>query len=391
VSVFDRVFHSFPSRRRRTLLAALALACGSGCERDSAGLGMLEGEVVRSPLTASAAGPSVEDLFSAGRTPIVTGWEDTPWRLESQECARCHAATHGAWSESLHARAWTDPLFQASYVREPLAWCRNCHAPLSAQESGVVAREQGISCAACHVRAGEIVGFRALPASTSSHAVQAVAGFGGSQLCAGCHQFMFPRATGEFPNPDGLPSAVLYSDQPMQNTIEEWRASGAAPCGTCHTGGHRWTGPTDEAWLEKQFGDGTLTDSDPGVVSLRVDLAARGHAFPTGDLFRALHLEVALDEAFERVWFRARYGREFDGQLSSASTFIQGGQSRDTRIPARRAAISATFDRPPAQQRLFARLRFFFHDRWVGAEWTPDTATARVVWSAAFDLRPETP
>jgi hypothetical protein len=368
----------------------LALACGSGCERDSSGLPQVEGAAVPASLAAAELGPSVDELFSAGRTPIVTGWEDTPWRLQSEECARCHAPTHGAWAESLHAQAWTDPLFQASYAREPLAWCRNCHAPLSAQESGVVVKEEGVSCAACHVRAGQIVGSRALLGSMSSHAVQAVLGFGGSRLCAGCHQFMFPKATGEFPNPEGVTSAVLYSDQPMQNTIEEWRASGAAGCGTCHTGGHRWIGPTDTAWLERQFGDGTLTDSEPGVVSLRVALAARGHALPTGDLFRALHLEVALDEAFERVWFRARYGREFDGQLSSASVFIQGGQSRDTRIPSTRAALTATFDRPPAQ-RLFARLRFFFHDRWVGAEWTPDTATARVVWSTAFDLRPETP
>jgi hypothetical protein len=68
--------------------------------------------------------------------------------------------------------------------------------PRPAQRSGVGGRGpgNGVSCAACHVRAGKIVGARALPASTSSHAVQAVAGFDGSQLCGGCHQFMFPRA-----------------------------------------------------------------------------------------------------------------------------------------------------------------------------------------------------
>ena len=159
MSVTDRVFHSVrPSRRRRKLLATLALASAVAASATLRVSARWRANVIRAPLTAPEAGPSVEDLFSAGRTPIVTGWEDTPWRLESQECARCHAATHEAWSESMHARAWTDPLFQASYVREPLAWCRNCHAPLSAQESGAVPREQGISCAACHVRAGEIGG-----------------------------------------------------------------------------------------------------------------------------------------------------------------------------------------------------------------------------------------
>jgi hypothetical protein len=251
-----------------------------------------------------------------------------------------------------------------------------------------VARAEGVSCAACHVRDGVVVGARSVPVSTGAHDVRAVAGFDGPELCAGCHQFNFPEATGDLEAPDGRRSAVHYSDQSMQDTIAEARAAGAGACSTCHSGGHRWTA-SDPAWLAQQFGEGHL-DPDSGVVSLRVEVAPRGHALPTGDPFRTLHLEVALDAAFERVWFRSRYGREFDGRLGADGTFIKGGQSRDTRIPAGRAAITTTFDRPPAS-RIFARLRLFLHDRWVSGKWTPDPATAKVVWSQTFELEPDLP
>jgi predicted CXXCH cytochrome family protein len=359
-------------------------------------LGITRERAVPQPTDAAQSAPTArltaEQMFTAGQYPIVTGWEATPDRLDAAYCAECHLQVHTEWRDGMHAQAWSAPLFQAAYAEEPLPWCRNCHAPLSAQEQGTLSREQGITCAACHVRGAEIVGARDVQPSRTGHAVQAVADFGGSALCAGCHQFTFPREVSTDFRPLEGGSAVHYSAEPMQSTITEWQNSAASPkpCAECHGGGHRFTGPTDTRWLEQQFGPAALTALDAESLSLHIALKPRGHALPTGDPFRAIHLEVALDEHFEHIWYRARLGRKFEGRLGSDFTFIQGGESSDTRVAATRAALTATFDRPAAR-RVFVRLRYFAHDRWVGTDWAPDTTTARVVWADTFPTEVEVP
>jgi hypothetical protein len=312
-------------------------------------------------------------LFSRGELAIVTGWEQTPERLHSAACGSCHSRAHSDWRGSGHAAAWSDEHFQRAYALEPRRWCRNCHAPLAAQEAGSVPRAEGVGCAACHVRDGAILGARALPGTPGGHAVARAQGFSEPDFCGGCHQFPFPRHLR-----DSAAGAVEYSTEPMQDTLAEWRAASASTCVTCHAGGHRYTGPRDEQWLARVFGEPSVSHTEPDVISVRVPLAPRGHAMPTGDLYRSFVFELAETPGFERVLGRRRYGREFDGRLEPSS-FIAHGQSRDTRVPAGATSLNMTVDAPRGGW-LYARVRYYRNDAWTQQGWTPDPSSASVVW-----------
>jgi len=315
------------------------------------------------------------ELFSAGRTPVLTGWEATPERLDSDQCRTCHAATHEAWAGGTHAQAWRDPLFTRAFAREPRQWCKNCHAPLVVQHAGSVPLEQGINCAACHVRGGEVLGPRARAASTGVHAVSASAGFAGPALCEGCHQFNFPTLLGE---------SVEYSDLPMQNTLEEWRAARAPACNECHTGGHALRGPQDAAWLQRLVTRARWAEPAEGLLSLELQLRPRGHSFPTGDLFHAFVLEVCREPGCARPLVRKRYGRELGKGFVSAFLVSDRAVLRDTSLPAASPGLSITFDRPDAG-RLFARLRFFRQDGVLDRVSSPEEESATTVWEMSYE------
>lgn len=101
--------------------------------------------------------------------------------LRAKECGRCHAAIYREWSGSMHARAWTDPYFQVDFRFDGSQQvCLNCHIPLEDQQRYLVKgfrdrdrfdpilepnpefdealRDEGVTCAVCHVRNGRIVG-----------------------------------------------------------------------------------------------------------------------------------------------------------------------------------------------------------------------------------------
>jgi hypothetical protein len=101
--------------------------------------------------------------------------------LSAEECGRCHEETYHEWADSMHAKAWTDPYFQVDFVYDgSMQICLNCHIPLENQQEDLVLgfkdrekfkpllkpnpdfdpklRDEGVTCAVCHVREGRIVG-----------------------------------------------------------------------------------------------------------------------------------------------------------------------------------------------------------------------------------------
>ncbi len=101
--------------------------------------------------------------------------------VSAKECGECHEEIYEEWSESMHAMAWTDPYYQVDYVydgSQPI--CLNCHIPLENQQENLVLgfkdnekfepvlkpnpdfditlRDEGVTCAVCHVKDGKIVG-----------------------------------------------------------------------------------------------------------------------------------------------------------------------------------------------------------------------------------------
>ena len=251
-------------------------------------------------------------------------------------CERCHAEAAATWRPSLHARAWTDPVFQRSYEQEPASFCRDCHAPETATPA------LGVACVTCHDPGGTGVVLAAASAPArgpAPHGVLRDPEFAGARACASCHEFAFPDAAQR--------GAVAAG---MQRTVSEHLASRFADrtCASCHMPkltdggrGHGFAVASDPAMLRRALvahvtrtEEAVAFDLTPGEV---------GHAFPTGDLFRRLvvvaevigddyqlvaHAEHALARRF-RFEAGANGGKV---QHEIADDRIQGPKHVDLRI-----------------------------------------------------------
>lgn len=255
--------------------------------------------------------------------------------LSAAVCAACHPDVAAEWALSVHAQAWVDPQFQAEITKSDNRWlCLNCHTPLLVQQDrwpeglvdgdverpvlgdnpgfDPVLRDEGITCAACHVRNGVIHGPGLVETAgtapeAAAHPVVADPEFRGADLCLRCHQ-----AEASYP---GKTFVCTF------HTGEEWRAGPwddeGETCVTCHmpavtravaVGGperasrrHWWRG----AGIPKITGrypppeanpPGLALDArvDGGALVLTVTNAAAGHALPTGDPERWVQVDVTF-------------------------------------------------------------------------------------------------
>ncbi len=261
-------------------------------------------------------------------------------------CGNCHGEVAAEWRGSLHAQAWTDPVFQAAYRQEPVARCRHCHAPHGdPQGAGAAFANDGVSCAACHVRDGAIFAVQPRPAGSIGHAVAAAPDMASAGWCAGCHQF------GMFATPKRDHAARFEWTAPQQDTFAEWTRSPHAAqgqaCQFCHMPpvvrasgkagrSHRFLGATAElvphavAVSVRAAATGSKT-----VATVTVSAPGAGHAFPTGDIFRRVRLRLWCEdkpaEVSERVL--ARSFRPYAGRDPQHGTFTSLQPLADTRVP----------------------------------------------------------
>jgi hypothetical protein len=344
-------------------------------------------------------------FFDKGRQPITTGWEDTPERLHAAYCEGCHADTHSQWRQGLHSHAWDDPLFQEGFRKEERLWCVHCHAPLAAQRDQyldtkrVTKRptettattqtteaataytpdsaphallDEGINCAACHVRGGHILGPR--PSQNPAHPVVASAYLSSPTFCADCHQFNFP---------DFSQGHIGYTDSPMQDTLAEWRAaSPGVTCAGCHyRDGHRLVGPHDVEWMRSKFKDFQYQARGP-LLSVQFNVSARGHLVPSGDLFHSLSLEISQDPDFTTLYAQHKWARFFTKGVLEPGVIWDRALARNTGLLPKTRRVSLTLDMPPAGP-TFIRLVYHYHDQALGgANPLPPEALRLVLWTA---------
>ncbi len=210
--------------------------------------------------------------------PLVTTPQG-PREATSAWCGSCHSQQHAQWATSRHALAATNRLYRVNHAEEPMAWCTQCHAPLGLEA-------EGVGCASCHVREGVIL-TSLVPGARgqAAHVEREERELKTVEACARCHQFNFPI---------GRVDPVKLSDFPMQNTLEEWRASGQSkPCQACHLplGSHAMTGGHDGDRVRNAL---SVTAAWQSEREVRVTLRSRGVAqsLPTGDPFRALRVDL---------------------------------------------------------------------------------------------------
>ena len=185
-------------------------------------------------------------------TPLTRHWE-TPVphqtvpeglsSLSASECAQCHQEIYQEWKRSTHAVAWQDMQFQAELKKDDINACLNCHIPLQNQQEFIVEglvngdyskpvltpnphfdeqlQHESITCAACHVRDGAVIGTQGFDNVT--HATKVDTEFLSEKLCMDCH------------NVAEQVTAVLVC---TFETGDEWSANWAKEegqnCITCH-------------------------------------------------------------------------------------------------------------------------------------------------------------
>jgi hypothetical protein len=263
--------------------------------------------VVRTGAAASGSSPRRSSAIMPGpaKGPI-----DSASRLDrNDECLTCHGDVAREWSHSLHRRSFEDPMFQEALRRE---------------------RDGGFP------RADD----REVP-----HALRRTSAFASPDACAGCHEFWFPSG--------GRAGHELK----MQRTVSEHARSRFADesCQSCHMPPTRSDAAVHHDHGFAVVGEPRMlraavtisaTRPEPGRVVLELSPGLVGHAFPTGDLFRRLVVELHTDDD-GAAWSTQRVlAREFVGQRVGQGQIIKV-ERRDERVGVGRGPRLVELEVPP--------------------------------------------
>lgn len=216
-------------------------------------------------------------------------------------CEPCHAQEVAAWRSSRHGTAWTNDSFGVAWEETPArSWCKTCHTPVLALA------QEGVTCVVCHPQEGSHYTSRR-----------------DSEACATCHQFQGPALSRPF----------HQAGEPMQDTFEEWRASGVSEsCHDCHLADHGLPGARDRGFVLSAV---EITAA-PGELTLAATRRL-GHKLPTGDGFRRLVLLACADPACEQVLRRTTLGVEHryqgDTLVVNQDTRLRPGEVRVLPLP----------------------------------------------------------
>ena len=206
--------------------------------------------------------------------------------LSSQQCGRCHAKQLREWTGTVHGAAASPGLMaQVLRIDDPKAVtsCLRCHAPLAEQQlDGAVLdpalQAEGLTCAACHVRANVRHG----PAQRApsllplpGYPLRELAVYERADFCVGCHQ---------------LPVRIALEGRPLLDTYREWLLGPymkrGIQCQHCHMPNreHTWKGVHDpETFRQGIAVHATATRDRASIVSVKARIAnvGAGHYLPT--------------------------------------------------------------------------------------------------------------
>jgi hypothetical protein len=255
--------------------------------------------------------------------------------LRAESCGTCHTAIYDEWKTSIHAQAYGDPFFHAYWTKDKQTWvCLNCHSPLENQQPTLITeiprdrveravqvpnpqydadyQHEGVTCAACHVRDGVILG--PFDDAIAPHPTKADPTFRTTQVCYRCHSVV------------GGP-AQFYNGGPCGTYPEYesgyWMKERGFICQSCHmpeierpvaTGGplrkgrqHLWRGGHDPDMVKRAVDIKVVADpaepkpGDKVRVTLTLINAGAGHKLPTGDPDRHFTVEFAVEDQAQKV------------------------------------------------------------------------------------------
>ncbi|MCG3179772.1 MAG: hypothetical protein BIFFINMI_02116 [Phycisphaerae bacterium] len=169
---------------------------------------------------------------------------DGPQRMDPEGCADCHAAIHGEWADSPHARAFSNAPFQAELATHAPDRCVRCHAPLSVLADGPIAarpdrREQGVNCMSCHFTtdcrmAGPNPAFDLHPVQPQTKFYR------DSAMCGRCHESTYaewlaaPTPRRPFRLADDAPPTAVQAGELADAGIKGAAIPAKPTCQECH-------------------------------------------------------------------------------------------------------------------------------------------------------------
>ncbi|HEX19464.1 MAG TPA: hypothetical protein ENG78_01365 [Acidiferrobacteraceae bacterium] len=273
--------------------------------------------------------------------PISTAVIPAPLQtLRATECAVCHKVFYDEWKTTIHSQAWTDPYFQTDWQFEKSQQiCRNCHTPLDRQQESKVLgfrdkdkwdpilapnpdfdaklQHEGVTCAACHVRDGKILG--PYGSTSSPHPVKKLSN--PNQVCVRCHVVGGERWDTFFRFPPCGTVAEIQVSKTKTKTGRTGEAVvpniAALGCVDCHmplikrpivAGGkvrttrrHWWRGGHDPAMVKRaltvRFEETPVTSVSRRRFSLTITNVGAAHYVPTGTPDRHFSVELQLLDA----------------------------------------------------------------------------------------------
>ncbi len=251
--------------------------------------------------------------------------------LKAEECGSCHVEIYEEWKSSIHAEAFHDPFFQAYWKKDDNIWvCLNCHTPLENQQPTLIQelprgrvekavqipnyrydpeyQQEGVTCAACHVRDGMILG--PYDDSVAPHPTKFDPSFRTTQVCYRCHnvvsgpmQFYNAGPCGTYPEYEGkffMKEKGLICQSCHMPEVERPVAKDSP---IRYGRRHLWRGGHDPDMVKRAVAVQVQADPptpQPGEeVKLTLTLinAGAGHKIPTGDPDRFFTVEFTVRDS----------------------------------------------------------------------------------------------
>lgn len=255
--------------------------------------------------------------------------------LRAESCGTCHKAIYDEWKTSIHSQAYKDPFFQAYWTKDQHTWvCLNCHSPLENQQPTVITdiprdrveravharnphydaeyQQEGVTCAACHVRDGVIHG--PFHDAVAPHPTKYDPDFRTTTLCYRCHsvvagptQFYNGGPCGTYPEYEGgywMKERGLICQSCHMPEIERPIATDGPPRRGRR---HLWRGGHDPEMVKQAVDIHVVAEpaepkpGDTLTVTLTLINAGAGHKLPTGDPDRHLTVEFAVEDQQRQV------------------------------------------------------------------------------------------
>ncbi len=223
-----------------------------------------------------------------GQNPLRLSSRITKSQFENLlNCQVCHAQVFESWIYSAHGGAEKNSVFRIQAVLENKERCHHCHNPFHQEAQAPLQRSlQGVSCLACHsdLNADHFKPWTIKKTAGLSQAANS---------CRNCHDFKFAFE---------IEGRVSLAAHLAQTTYLEWqdyqKSGGTKSCVDCHfnsKSGHKILGPKSgqfktavKFWVEP---------NSQNQKKFKVDTLALGHRYPTGDIFRAIRVEILKSDS----------------------------------------------------------------------------------------------